>query len=58
MFYFTITDKNGNVLRISSKLEKLAKLYKQQYSKLFEENKIKGFSIKQNGNLIYSLFRN
>lgn len=58
MFEFTITCGNGNILTLKEANEAHAKGLKREFSNQVDIGLIKGFSIRQNGVIIFACFKN
>lgn len=58
MFEFTITYANGNILTLRESDELHAKGLKREFSDQVNIGLIKGFSIRQNGVIIFACFKN
>lgn len=57
MFEFTITYANGNILTLREPNETHAKGLKREFSYQFDIGLIKGFSLRQNGLIIFAIDR-
>lgn len=57
MFEFTITCGNGNILTLKESNENHAKGLKKEFSNQFDIGLIKGFSLRQNGVIIFACFK-
>lgn len=57
MFEFTITFGNGKILTLKEYNEAHAKGLKREFSNQFDIGLIKGFSLRQNGVIIFACFK-
>lgn len=57
MFEFTITYANGNIITLREPSKTHAKGLKREFSYQFDIGLIKGFSLRQNGLIIFACFK-